>query len=280
MVTRIPIAPEVIKWARERNNLSVSEAAELLKCDHQTLQKIENSELMPSAGLFRRMSDVYLLPEATLLRDTPPADRALPKDFRSFDGNAVSLSYETIATIRRVEARQDALAALAEVDEAVIAPNLPIHSLKESPDKLGATFRKQIGFEVVDQLSFTPSKAFTQWRQLVENMGISVYVEPMGEDDTRGVSLYFNDFPAIVIDKNERLYGARLFTLFHELAHLLVRQAGISNLNGKNSVEAFCNKFSSAFLMPVEAVQSVFDLEKLQDGEPTIQQLEFAAARA
>ncbi len=168
---------------------------------------------------------------------------------------------------------------LAEIDRDIVPPNLPVHSLNENPEKLGANFRRQLGFPVVDQLRLTSDKAFMRWRVLVENMGVSVYVEPFGKDDTRGVSIFFNAFPAIVIDQQEKFTGARLFTLFHELCHLLLRQAGISNFNGRNSVEAFCNRFAAAFLMPVEAVEAVFDLSKLKSGEPEIADLEFAAAK-
>ncbi len=234
---------------------------------------------MPTAGLFRRMGEIYLLPEATLLRATQPPDRPLPKDFRSFDGVSVTLAYETIASIRVVEARQESLATLAETDADIIAPNLPIHSTNESPERLGASFRKQLGFSIVNQMGMAAEQAFIKWRVLVENMGVSVYVEPFGQDDTRGVSIYFNDFPAIVIDQNEKFPGARLFTLFHELAHLLIRQAGISNLNNKNSVEAFCNRFAAAFLMPPEAIQAVFDISTLKKREPTIDEIAYAASK-
>ena len=112
---------------------------------------------------------------------------------------------------------------------------------------------------------------------LVENLGVSVYIEPMGADDTRGLSIYFNEFPAIVIDQNEKMSGARLFTLFHELAHLLIRQAGISDQRPGNNVEAFCNRFAAAFLMPREAIESAFTAEALKRGEPEIPELQFAA---
>ena len=279
MATRIPIVPQVIRWARERNNLTVAAAAKLLQCTVEMLEQVETGEVRPTATLFRRMATAYLLPEATLLGATVPQDRPLPKDFRSFDGARVELSYQTICAIRLVQDRQEELARLAEIDPAIVAPNLPIYSLNDDPERLGSKFRKQLGFEIVDQMRLTPDKAFSLWRMLVETMGISVYIEPMGEDDTRGASVFFNAFPAIIVDQNEKLAGARLFTLFHELAHLFVRQAGISNCNNKNSVEAFCNKFASAFLMPVEAVEAIFAPGMLAGRGPTISQLDYAAGK-
>ena len=52
---------------------------------------------------------------------TTSVSSSKPRDFRSFDGASVSISYETLRTIRAVEARQESLAELAELDDAIIA---------------------------------------------------------------------------------------------------------------------------------------------------------------
>ena len=279
MVTRVEADKNILRWARERSRLTIERAAGLLNCEADFLEKIEQGEQFPHAGLFRRMSDVYSVPEATLLGVVPPVERALPKDFRSFDGTSVDLSYETICAIRAVEARQEALAFLAAIDDAIVSPSLPICSLKDNPEKLGAKYRKELGFSLIDQLRVTPEQAFTKWRVLVEDLGVSVYVEPLGEDESRGVSVYFNDFPAILIDQNEKLAGARSFTLMHEFAHILLRQAGISNFNPRSTVERFCNHFSAAFLMPIQAIEAVFFREILATKEPGIAELSAAATK-
>jgi transcriptional regulator with XRE-family HTH domain len=151
MVTRVAADKSVLKWARERNKLSVERAAALLKCEPSLLEKIEKGDVSPNAGLFRR------------------------RDFRSFEGTAIELSYETIAAIRKVEARQEALAYLAGIDDSIVAPNLPIHFLKEDAGKLGANFRQQLGFPIISQLRFRTEQAFTNWRILIENLGVAVY---------------------------------------------------------------------------------------------------------
>ena len=92
MVTRVAADKGVLKWARERNKLSIESAAALLKCNVSLLEKIEKGDLSPNATLFRRMSDVYVLPEATLLGLATPLERPLPRDFRSFDGAPIALS--------------------------------------------------------------------------------------------------------------------------------------------------------------------------------------------
>jgi Zn-dependent peptidase ImmA (M78 family) len=280
MVTRVPVEPSILVWARNRNRLTLESAAKRLKCEIETLRKIEIGEVAPIATLFRKMAVVYLVPEATLLGlDTPPLERELPKDFRSFDGTPVELSYETIIAIRQVEARQDALAELAEIDTDIIAPMLPHRSLQDNAEKLGEEFRKEIDFPILAQMRAKPEAAFLRWRILIEKMGVSVYVEPFGKDTSRGVSRFYNAFPAIIIDQNEKLPGARSFTLFHEYAHLLLRQTGVSNFNPRNRVEAFCNRFASAVLMPREAVEAVFKNALMVGAQPTIEELSDGANR-
>lgn len=279
MVTHVPIDAETAIWARKRCKLSPDHAAQLLQCTLDHLTQIESGEVTPTAGLFRRMANVYLLPEATLLGLLPTNELALPKDFRSFEGAKVDLSYETVVAILRVQERQAAIARLAEMDDEILAPELPIHSLREDPEELGMSLRRSLGFRVIDQLRLTPQKAFLRWRMAVEDLGVSVYVEPLGDDDARGVSIYFNEFPAIIIDQNEKQNGARIFTLFHEFAHLLVRQTGISNFSPRNSVERFCNRFAAAFLLPKEAVQAVFDVAEGKKIDPSLSELEFAARK-
>lgn len=280
MVTRVPIDSYMARWARERCRLTLEEAAKLLECEPADLEKIEKEQGQPSASMFRKMASIYVLPEATLLGLVPANERPMPKDFRSFDGQRVELKYETIVAVRRVQARQEALERLSEVDEQILAPELPIYSMRVDPEALGATYRREFGFKIVDQQRMTTEKAFMRWRMMVEDLGVSVYVEPLGEDDTRGVSIFFNQFPAIIIDQTEKHPGARLFTLFHELAHLFIRHTGISNFNNSNAVERFCNRFAAAFLMPREAVEAVLELpEDRTFIAPSMQQIEVAARK-
>jgi Zn-dependent peptidase ImmA (M78 family) len=49
--------------------------------------------------------------------------------------------------------------------------------------------------------------------------------------------------------------NAWVYTLIREYAHLLIRRPGISDQNPRNPVEAFCNRFEAAFLMPIEALR-------------------------
>lgn len=279
MVTRVPIDQNMAVWARERCQLTEDAAAKLLNCDVTVLRKIEAGEIAPTATMFRNMATRYLLPEATLLGLAPAEDRPLPKDFRSFDGAPVRLSYATIKAVRVVQARQEALARLAEIDESIEPPTLPALSLRANPETEGVAYRQRFGFDIPTQLALTTQAALSRWRTMVEALGISVYVEPLGEDGARGISDTFNGFPAIIIDQGEKAHGARIFTLFHELAHHFLGQVGISDFRNGNNVERFCNRFAAAFLMPPEAISLVLPNAGVGRAAPTLGELEQAARR-
>jgi IrrE N-terminal-like domain len=58
-------------------------------------------------------------------------------------------------------------------------------------------------------------------------------------------------YPLIVINTKRQTRGRRLFTLIHELAHVLMGQTGISDpFIRKNAIETRCNQFASRFLVP------------------------------
>lgn len=57
--------------------------------------------------------------------------------------------------------------------------------------------------------------------------------------------------------------SAQLFTLIHELAHIWVGKAGVSNWSYpfENQVEAYCNKVAAEVLMPTIVFNTLWDKE-------------------
>ena len=76
----------------------------------------------------------------------------------------------------------------------------------------------------------------------------------MPVEELSGFSLLQGELAAICINDNEATEGAKIFTLFHEYCHLLLRQTGISDQNEENEVEKFCNRFAASFLIPKQAL--------------------------
>ena len=82
----------------------------------------------------------------------------------------------------------------------------------------------------------------------------------LGSSGIRGICLVHSPLPIIVYG-NESL-TAQAFTLTHELGHILLQATGITGprsarYRGK-TVEGWCDRFSAAFLMPVEFIEMFF----------------------
>jgi Zn-dependent peptidase ImmA (M78 family) len=101
------------------------------------------------------------------------------------------------------------------------------------------------------QLWTNLAEARRKWRERIEDRGVFTYMIPMPPDQLSGFSILRDGLAAICVNDREPTEGAKVFTLFHEYCHLLLRQTGISDQNNSNQVEKFCNAFSAAFLIPL-----------------------------
>jgi Zn-dependent peptidase ImmA (M78 family) len=136
--------------------------------------------------------------------------------------------------------------------------------ISENPDRIAREERGRFGIEVQQQLDW-PNEyaAFNVWRSCLESVKILVFQFPMPVEDARGFSLSETEPFAITVSSSDAM-TARIFTLFHEYAHLLLRRPGIcvpEEQPGRHDpfgrVERWCNQFSAALLVPQEALERV-----------------------
>jgi Zn-dependent peptidase ImmA (M78 family) len=134
--------------------------------------------------------------------------------------------------------------------------NLGIASLTDDPEAVAATERKKFGVDLEEQREWSgPDVARRQWRKRIESRGVFTYMIPMPPDQLSGFSLFQGGLAAICVNDKDATEGAKIFTLFHEYCHLLLRQSGISDEEDNNRVERFCNEFAASFLIPRQALR-------------------------
>ena len=88
----------------------------------------------------------------------------------------------------------------------------------------------------------------------------------------RGFALYYGVLPIISVNRKDS-YAARIFTLMHELVHLMLRMESLcdiaeeSNYHSKDdlSIEVFCNSVAACTLVPRDALLSDENLQCAQD---------------
>lgn len=101
----------------------------------------------------------------------------------------------------------------------------------------------------------------------VERIGVMVMREgyighhsrPLNVDEFRGFALVDDHAPLIFINHADS-YGARLFTLIHELAHIWIGQTGVSNADSQThrKEEVLCNAVAAEFLVPEQELLALW----------------------
>lgn len=115
------------------------------------------------------------------------------------------------------------------------------------------------------------SDAFKFLIEKTENWGIFVLLNgivgnnthrKLDVDEVRGFALYDEIAPVVFINNNDSI-SAKIFTLIHEIVHILVGQSASFDLRELQSpeieLERFCNKCTAEFLVPHKSLIDVFN---------------------
>ena len=90
-----------------------------------------------------------------------------------------------------------------------------------------------------------------KWKELItEKMGILIFeTEGVVLEEMRGLCIFHEEIPIILLNGRDTPNG-RIFSLFHELCHLLVGESAICENNELSDEEIFCNGVAGEFLVP------------------------------
>jgi Zn-dependent peptidase ImmA (M78 family) len=148
-----------------------------------------------------------------------------------------------------------------------------------SPSEAAIKVRALLGVSMRDQTrSATMSDALNTWIRAVESLGVLVFqMSRVSPEECRGFSIYEEVMPVIVLNGADG-FGARQFTLMHELAHLISRTSAICDVWREKGIEARCNEFAAELLMPRREVDAF--LQVTGDPSPTALALHFKVSRS
>ncbi|MCY3805505.1 MAG: ImmA/IrrE family metallo-endopeptidase [bacterium] len=109
----------------------------------------------------------------------------------------------------------------------------------------------------------TVDDPFTTLAQAVEtHLPADVMVERLGDHASEGASITDAEFPFILVNA-DRPKPRALFTLAHELGHLLHREGATLNVDvdlmARTDEERLANAFAAAFLMPESEIKTIID---------------------
>lgn len=266
MASVSPVKPDVLRWAIVEDGRPLPEVAENAGVAVIELQRWLDGDGGPSAGQLSRLSSALGRSRATLLLPAPPEAAQTPTAFRRAAGTGHPVSTKARRAVRESRQIQKALAWIRR-DEAPVS--LPASSFSKSAAVAAAQAREWTGISTTDQFGWADERqAFREWRSCLDARGIYVFALQIGKNEIRGFSDWDDRAPIIGVNTSSIGVPARIFSLVHELGHLVCRsdatceEFGIPGV-AQSKVESWCESFASAFLMPSEAVIDV--LQEQQD---------------
>ncbi|HSQ02796.1 MAG TPA: ImmA/IrrE family metallo-endopeptidase, partial [Burkholderiales bacterium] len=258
-----PITPEVVSWAVDRSGYSVEEIASAIGQPADAIKGWLDGSAQPTVSQAKALAAKLKRPFALLLWSTPPKDDLPQIAFRApvasemRDLNPVERRY-----IRQAVRLQDAMIWVRQElnDEPFEFPGIRADSNTADAAEVA---RSALGISIDTQLGWTTEyEAFRQWRAMFEARGLCVFSLSLGVDSCRGMTLASEQVPIIVIN-TEWNPNARIFTLFHELGHVLSRTTSACATSWAkatepmyNPVERWCEEFAASALMPLQAVEA------------------------
>lgn len=259
------VTPAVLVWARESLNLSLEAAGKKLKVKPERLAAWEEGSRRPTVNQLRKIANAYKRPLAVFFLPTVPKDfQVAMHDFRRLpaDKPPVQTMALRLEIRKAVERRQVAL-ELAKALEVELPDVALTCEMTEAPETVAGRIRDALGVSIDQQRGWaTNYEALNAWRRAVERLGVLVFhADQVPVKDARGFSINDRPLPAVIVNAKDAPQ-ARVFTLFHELTHLLLREGGLCDLHedvprmAGPSPEVFCNHVAGAVIAPASALNA------------------------
>ncbi|CCI09709.1 ImmA/IrrE family metallo-endopeptidase [Microcystis aeruginosa] len=256
------VNPKIIQWARERARYSLESVAVKFKKDVSVIEKWESGEDFPTYSQLEKLAEIYKRPLALFFFPEPPLEAEEKQEFRTLpDFEIENLAADTIYALRQAKAMQ---LSLQEINNGINPSTKKIFqdiSVSSSDDLriLAEQIRNYLNVTLEEQLTWNDQEtALKKWRSAVEEAGIFIFKRSFKQREISGFCLIDIEFPIIYLN-NSTEKSRQIFTIFHELAHILLQTNGITksddryinSLKGENKyIEIFCNKFAAEFLLP------------------------------
>ena len=259
----VPITPAILTWAIEQSGYTREQIATKLGIDVAKLEAWEKDIEKPNLTSFKKLASVLRRPSAVLFLPQPPSVTRPSVEFRHPPSIGRSLLNPTEQRYLREVTRLQRVIVwiLSELGEAPVG--LSKVDLGSDVEVAAKAARQRFNVPVTEQLRWkSSSEALRAWREVLEDARVLVLLLPLGKESCRGFSLW-DDYAPVIASNTWWNPEARIYTLFHEYAHLLTRtnsacvQGGRRYLSsGTDPAERWCEQFAAAVLLPWDEVQS------------------------
>lgn len=256
----IPINPVILKWARERAGYTVEQLSVTGKSGFAKFSEWETGVSYPTYSQLELIAETLHRPIALFFFPAPPIEERIEKSLRAMSEEDVeTLSPGIRQLFRKAKAFQISLRELWANDTSTQENRISwIQTLRDTTVS-AAKAREFLNIRLDTQQSWQGSDdALKKWRDLLAEHGIYVFKDAFKDERIAGFCIYDDVYPIIYIN-NSLAKTRQIFTIFHELAHLIFKQSYLDVFDQKfwrlesqdpSHIEVKCNAFAAEFLVP------------------------------
>jgi Zn-dependent peptidase ImmA (M78 family)/transcriptional regulator with XRE-family HTH domain len=269
MTDHVDVAPELLRWARERSGRSLDDLA-------GRFSKLAAWEAGTASPTMRQLEDyaqATYTPFGYLFLAEPPVERLPIPDFRTVaNGPVRAPSPDLLDTIYACEQRQTWYRQYAEERGHEAVALVGSQNTGVAPVAAAAAIRDVLGFGLARRAAFPSwARAFDGLREHAEQAGILIMINgvvgnnthrKLDADEFRGFCLVDAYAPVVFVNGADTK-AAQIFTLAHELAHVTLGGSAVSGpdlgrLDESNDIERWCNEVAAELLVPASSLRAEY----------------------
>ena len=255
------INSEILKWAREQSPINIEDIPIRIKnMKSEQVEKWEKGMELPSITEAKKLANLYDIPFASLfLPEIPKRDIIKYIDRRTYKDNIdIEITYELWKEINRIKSCRENAIEFINVDN--YNNILEEFSKNDSVQNIALKVREIFNIDTpLKNKTAYNNNAFNYFRNKIEKKGVLVLqIEGISIKEIRGLSLNYDILTIIAVNKSDS-DRAKVFTLFHELGHLIRRTSNLCLIDfddKEDDEEKICNNISANILIPKDLIEN------------------------
>ncbi|MBN2326322.1 MAG: ImmA/IrrE family metallo-endopeptidase [Candidatus Omnitrophica bacterium] len=266
MAEAFEINPKIIRWALERCDLSLTEISKKVDVAVERMESWLSGEAHPTFNQIMKLANGLHIPYGYLFLSKPPKEELVLPDLRALRrSRSQKLSPEFHEVLDSALRKQDWYRDYLIAEGAGPLEFVGRFSMEDPIEEAANGIINVFGIDAEMR------KQAKNWEQFLQNMifriehgGVIVLRSryagnntnrTLSVDEFRGFAISDKYAPFIFINGNDAK-AAQIFTTVHELAHIMIHESGVSNLDLRrgtspsSKIESFCNQAAAEVLVP------------------------------
>jgi Zn-dependent peptidase ImmA (M78 family) len=268
MGIKLDIDPARLKSLRTRLGIPLHAGAKMTGYSEEQLRTWESESTALDVDTLQKLAKAYQRNWYVFLLEEEVGRPATPRDFRRMHGTSDELGYESLLAFDKAWLLLGKIESLNVTDEPFAKQHQA--KLSDNPEDVAEAFRDRLG---VQGQPATPDNyaVLRFWRDLLTSAGVYISQVKIPTDEVRAFCISRNEAHLVVLS-NKDLPNPRVFSLLHEIGHLLLGSDAMCRpsaafIGDGMSQEPWCNRFAAAVLMPQAELEANPKFHELIGGE-------------